>query len=162
MADPDTGHFLAGQERLPDALYAFFNIIPESVIFSGVDPDHEARVVRRNADQFGKDGLEIPDIIDLLPDDIAAGDIGISCRCTKRPQLVPQDLPGLDIIFDDRQRDPSEGCKEPQGNAGLRRDVRHGRVKEGKDFWSIRRLDQTRIGDLSVDDPSLLTAPGNP
>ena len=117
MADPDTGHFLAGQERLPDALYAFFNIIPESVIFSRVDPDHEARVVRRNADQFGKDGLEIPDIIDLLPDDIAAGDIGISCRCTKRPQLVPQDLPGLDIIFDNRQRDPSEGCKEPPVSA---------------------------------------------
>ena len=162
MADPDAGHFLAGKKGFADALYAFFNVVPESVIFSRMDPDHKARVIRCYADQFGKDGLEIPDVIDLLPDDIAAGDIRISRRCTKRSQLIPQDLLGLDAVFDDRQRDPSEGCQEPQGNAGLCCDIRHRCMEERKDFWSICRLDQARIRDLSVDDPSLLTAPRDP
>ena len=44
VADPDTGHFLAGQERFADALYAFFNIVPESVIFSGVTIEEGAVV----------------------------------------------------------------------------------------------------------------------
>ena len=85
MSDAHTGHFLPGHQRFPDTEDTVHDVVAETVIFTGVDPDHKAWLIGCDPDDLPDDRLHVPDIIDLLSDDVAPCHIGVRAHRLKGP-----------------------------------------------------------------------------
>ena len=77
VADPHGRHCLAGSEGFLHAAETAGYIVAQGVIFTGVDPDHEARIGAGDSHKLPNQGREVPDTVDLLADDVRTGHVGV-------------------------------------------------------------------------------------
>ena len=127
-----------------------------------MDPDDKAGTAARDGDQFPDQRLQIPDIIDLLTDDVRARHVGITGDGPQGPDLVLDHPLGFDLIPDNGQRDPAERGQEPQNNAGLPGNGRHAGMDLSQQPRRLVRLDQAGIGDLHITDAPPAASTGDP
>ena len=162
VSDPHRRHGLARCQGLPYTAQASCHVIAKRIIFTGVNPDDKAGTAARDGDQFPDQRLQIPDIIDLLTDDVRARYIGITGNGPQRPDLVLDHPLRFNLIPDNGQRDPAERSQKPQDNAGLPGNGRHAGMNLSQQPRCLIRLDQTGIGDFHIADAPSAAAPGNP
>ena len=115
-----------------------------------------------DGDQLPDQGPQVPDIVDLLADDIGSCHIGVAGDGTQGADLVLDHLLGLYLIPDDGQRNAAEGSEEAEHHAGLLCNGGHAGVDLPQKSGSLFRLDQTCVGNLHVADAPFAAASGDP
>ena len=156
------GHPLPGAQRLLHQKHAIGHVVPKTVVFSRVDPDHKARVQRRDPHQLLDYRPQLQDVVDLFSQNIAAGHIGISGDGFEYLQVFRQVISGRDRVLDDGQRHPADPGQKSDQHSGFPVDGGHDGVDLPQHLHRFFFLHQRGVGDLHIFDPVPGIGTGDP
>ena len=162
VPDPHIRHLLSRLQRLPDAFQAVGNIIAQAVVLARMNPEHEPRVLLRDPHQFMDHRRDIPDIIELFSDNVAARHVRVRGNALQRLQILPEIVSRLHLVLHDGQRNPADGSQKPQQNSRLLGNGRHDGVYLLQHRRGALFFDKGRVRDLRVAHPLPRVAAGYP
>ena len=162
MSDADVGHLLPRLQGIQDALDAVGHIVPQTVILPGVDSYHKGSVLFGNLRNLLYDRLNVPDVVDLLSQDITSRHIGVHGHGPEHLQILQQVIGRRDIVLHDGQRNPADAGEKPDHHSRLLHHRRHHLMYLPQHFRCPVLLDQGRIRDLHISNALRCIAPGSP
>ena len=153
---------LAGLQRFRHASDAVGDIVAQAVVLARVDADHETGLLSRQSDDLAYHAAQFEDIVDLLADDIAAGDIRVGGDHAQAAQVFRQIVVGRDPVAHDRQRDAADAGEKAQKDSRLARDAGHDLVDLPQSRGEFSAVEEGRVGDLGVFDAVFSVFPRDP